>query len=210
MKHNIFCKAIVFTCLAILYTSYVSAVTVTATDVVNNWTKGISPLGTNTSSWTTSGSSVYYSSNSGSTAWSNFTLSGDFVFKVQIMGNSDNDRYGILFGNDASNNYRISWEAGGLADTSYRGLQFLSESGDAVTALANYNAYYWTSGVTYEMTIYRIGDIIGFRVARVSDGVELQHYYTTNTTFTSGKIGLWNQSQVTYYSNIEYFSSNPA
>ncbi len=182
------------------------AESVTANTVVTTWVRDICPMSTyNTDSWTVSGSNIYYTSNYGQTIRSPFAAYGDFTFKASLWNaDTDNDRYGLVFGYlDSSNHYRLSWDRGGAADAGYTGLQLIQEVNGTNTVLYN-NSTLWTADVVYTMMVYRTGNTIGFTITRVSDNIQLFNYSVVNTTFMNGYLGLWNYSQPTYYSNVQY------
>src|SRR5688572_25026538 len=105
----------------------------TPTEMDTNWLRFTDPIATNNvDSWTPSGAFLDYTTNNGQTLASNFIVSGDYVFSARIQSTgTDNDRYGLVFNfTDPANNYRFSWEGGGLAEVGgLRGMNLMRESG---------------------------------------------------------------------------------
>lgn len=182
----------------------VYAVSISASSVISNWTRATSPVSGATDSWTTSGTAVYYTTNNGSSIISNFTASGDFDFSTRIWNSGDNDRYGVVFGwQNVDNHYRMSWEGGGQADGTFRGLQLIREVNGVATALYTSSGY-WANATQYDVKVFRTGSNVGMYITRVSDGAVMANVSVADNNFTSGKVGLWNSSQVTYYDNLQY------
>ena len=191
---------------------------VSAAEAFNNWGREPDPIrGSNTDDWIVSASELRCTGNahSGQSLVSDFTLSEDFSFTSRIQNrDTDDDRYGLIFGyQDPNNNYRFSWERrggnGGIpeADNS-RGLSLIREVGGASTSLFNLPSTYWVQNTPYDVTVFRLGDEIGFEVKEVG-GTVVASTSITDTTFLSGEIGLWNTSQRTRYSNLEYTTDVP-
>ena len=208
MQRIILSFLVLFICAAVPGYAY----TLTASNVLSTWTHYTSPMTTaSANAWAVSGSSVLYNSNTGGTLASDFSITGNFIFKVRIASyDTDNDRYGLVFGfTDVNNNYRMSWENAGYAEAdSSRGLSLIREVGGTSVSLNNI-VLYWGTNVAYDVTVYRSGDYIGMQVVRVSDSVVIRDIAVVDTTFMSGRVGLWNDSQPTIYSNIELIIPEP-
>ncbi len=205
-------KNIMFVCILMLALTSASAAPIAASDALATWVKTTSPYGYNTNSWTTSGTNLYYSSNTGQSLVTPFSHSYDFAFSVRMWsGDTDNDRYGVLFGfSDYLNHYRLSWEGGGYAeDGGYRGLQLIREV-NGVAVVLDTLASYWAANVVYTFNVYRTGNTIGYSVVRVSDNVTIRSFSVVDTTIMSGQIGIFNDSQITYYSNMDLVVPEPS
>jgi hypothetical protein len=192
---------------------------VSATEAFSHWGREPDPIrGSNIDDWIVSASELHYIGNvhsggtlhSGQSLVSNFTLSEDFSFTSRIQNlDTDDDRYGLIFGyQDHNNNYRFSWERltgnGGIPEAdSSRGLSLIREVGGVSTSLFNLPSTYWAQNTPYDVTVFRTGDEIGFEVQEAG-GTVVASTLVTDTTFLSGEIGLWNSSQRTRYSNLEY------
>lgn len=185
----------------------------TPTEMDTNWLRFSSPMGaTNVDSWTPSGAFLDYTTNNGQTLASNFTVSGDYVFSTRIQPTgTDNDRLGLVFNfTDPANNYRFSWEGGGFADSTLRGLNLIRESGGASTSLFTLASTFWAANTAYDVTITRTGSDIGLLVQRVSDSAIIANTTVSDATFASGRIGLWTDSQTTRFSAVTLAIPNAA
>ncbi len=183
---------------------------VSPTEAFDNWTREASPWrdSVNEDAWTVSGSQLQYTHNVGQSLISDFSLSGDFNFTSRIQSlDGDDDRFGLLFGyQDSQNNYRFSWEGdftnGGVSEADgSRGLSLIREVNGTSASLFNLSSN-WLRNTPYDITVSRVDDAIGFEVKDLSGSI-VASTSVVDTTFTEGKLGLWNTSQRTGYSNIE-------
>ncbi len=204
MKVLKFCNALFFF-LVLVSCVWIHADAIAASTIVNNWTRYASVVNgsTNTNNWSVSGSTINYTSNNGGTIASNYTVANDFSFSSDVKAiTSDNDRYGVVFGfQDAENNYRISWEGGGLADHGFRNLNFIKEVGGTATSLYTL-ATNWKLNEVHTLTVSRTGNNISMSVS----GVASQTF--TDTTFMTGRVGLFTLSQTTNFASVNLTQNN--
>lgn len=174
-------------------TSSVFADLISVTDVFNNWTReaGIINPPVDNSQWTLDqGDSVLaHYGNSGGTLMSDFDLTGDFLFSVDIqepatMTPRDNDRFGMFIGTDPDNMIRLTWsgvysgiEADNFVveDLNRQGLVLAKEeagSSDLIIAKTGINDQ-WSPGVEYRFELGRVDNRFIARLSRVSDGFQI-------------------------------------
>lgn len=202
---------------ALAHSAAGNAAPITASYALTHWLRAPSPMdGANVDAWTLSGSSIFYNDNTGQTLASDVVVGSDFSFSSDLRATSDDDRYGLVFGfQDAANNYRFSWECncanGGYAEVTTpatRGLNFIREVGGVSVNLFNAPTLFWHQNTTYDVTVFRRGATIGFDVEQVGGGSIASGTFT-DTTFLAGRVGLWNSSQATTYSNIDLTVPEP-
>jgi len=185
--------------------------TLSASDIVNDWVRFPDPRASSDfDAWTVFDSdTIRYTENRGQTLASDFIVDGSFSFKSRIQNVGDDDRYGLVFGfQDAANNYRLSWEGrfanGGFAEADgSRGLSLIREVGGITTSLFNLDTTVWQNNAAYDITVQRLGSDIGFSIEEVGNGI-IASTTVTDTTFTSGRLGLWNSSQRTDYTMLTF------
>lgn len=161
---------------------------------------------------TKSGTSVSVVGNRQSTVVSNFSQSGDFVFSGRMSaGPSDNDNMGVTFGfSDLSNHYRLGWEGGGFGDigsgslgaSGANGLFLVVEQGGVGSVLFQNASLNWALNTDYDFTVSRTGNDISFTILQGLTVVESQT--VTDTTFLSGQIGVYTESQAAEFSNLAH------
>ncbi len=192
--------------LLVVLSASAQADPITSTEAVTNWSRQDSPIvDSNTDVWTDNSPFIDYIFNSGGSLISDFTQDTDFTFSADITNlDTDNDRYGIVFGwQDSQNHYRVSWERGGLSDNGFRGLNFLREVNNTVTNLFTTNIN-WQLGEVYDVTAGRSGSSIFFNIVRESDSAIIASQSVVDTTFTTGNVGLFTRSQRTRFGDLDF------
>jgi hypothetical protein len=215
-----FFRVALFLVGAAIASSNATAGQITATEIVNNWPEGPTPLDGGPSllpliTWTVVNGGIETTNGSGMLS-SNFSLSGDFTFSLWIQPITpefaDNDLFGVAFGfQDLSNNYRFGWGAGGYRDTGVGGtgadgLYLVKEAGGVGSILYNDANLRWENNVEYDVTVFRSGSDIGFSVIRVSDSQLIAAQTVSDSMFTEGQVGIWVESQTTRFSNFDVSS----
>lgn len=204
MKKRILSFGLFLTIIVVSWTNAIPT-TFSNTEMIADWERFESPRspGTNQDFWVASGSNLVYNSNAGQALVSDFSVDGDFSFSTRIVNSGDNDRYGLVFGfTDSANHYRLSWEGGGFREINDDiGLQLIREVGGTSVSLDTLNVL-WANGLEYDLTVSRTGSQISMQVVQVNNSNVIRDTTVTDTTFLNGKVGLWNDSQVTIYSNV--------
>lgn len=136
--------------------------------------------------------------NQDATIVSDFSFTGDFNFTgtiqaIAVPGYNDDDNMGLVFGwQDEMNHYRLGWEQannnGGYGDiTGARGMYLVKEVA-GVSSILYETAVYWDDNVVYPFVVGRTGNDISFSLGGVSQAF-------TDTTFMSGHVGFFTESQ---------------
>lgn len=168
----------------------------------NLWTLDTAPShGGSTTSWTSvGGNQAIQNTNTNGSLISNFSYTGDFVFSGKLTPTTasfnDDDILGVVFGwTDAANHYRLGWEQGGLNDTSgASGLWLVREQG-GVSSILFQQELFWSDNVAYDFEVGRSGNQISFSLAGVSQSF-------VDTTFMSGKVGFYTESQTARFEGL--------
>lgn len=147
------------------------------------------------------GNQAVQNSNNDGTIVSDFTFTGDFNFSgtmtaTQVAFNDD-DNMGLVFGwQDASNHYRLGWEQGGYGDISgARGMYLVKEVAGVSSILFQNPTLYWQDNVDYNFVVGRSGNDISFSLGGVSQTF-------TDTTFMSGNVGFYTESQTARFGGL--------
>lgn len=199
--------------LLIIFVATVQGLSITASDVINNWTTMGDPRDGTSGTWVLSGSEVS-SPDSGSKI-SNFTMAdGTFSGSFRTTG-ADDDIIGFIFGfQDLSNHYRFGWDAAdynsGYADVGgTNGMRVLKEVAGSNTFLVQ-NSTKWQRNVLYNFSVTRTGSDISVFVG-INGGATLLNYVGTDTQFMVGKVGIYTASQSpVYFSNLQVTSTPEA
>lgn len=167
------------------------------------WTTARSPAANSGPTGLTSagGNQAVQNSNSYGTIVSDFSFTGDFNFSgtmtPTIVGFNDNDILGLVFGwQDPSNHYRLGWEQGGFNDsaTGASGMFLVRELAGVSTILFEQEIF-WQDNVNYNFIVGRSGNDISFSLGGVSQSV-------TDTTFMSGHVGFYTESQTARFGGL--------
>jgi len=191
-------------------------------DLLANWANESAPEWNQSDDgelWTPVPGGVAQVGNGDSTRVSDFAFPGDFTFSgtvraIEEAGRFDNDNLGIVFGwQDESNHYRLGWEGGGFGDTGdtfdpfldegasgARGLFLVIEQGGVGTALAELPTTFWAPATDYQFSLSRTGSDISFEVTQ--GAVVIGAGMATDTTFASGAIGIYIESQAAEFRDL--------
>lgn len=194
--------------LATMAAMAIGATQAAATTVnTNNWTATTAPANDATISshaWVTGGNQASISNNAHTTLVSDFSTSGDFTYSGNMRATSDNDIQGVVFGwQNKDNHYRLGWEGGGYGDQGtsiQRGLWLIRESGGVDTVLFNISSLLWSAGTNYDFSITRTGGNLSFSM--MLGGATLAAATVTDTTFMTGKVGVYVESNYSQFSNL--------
>lgn len=180
----------------------------------NNWTKQNAPAnnGNSGGNWSTGGTSASRGANASTSLISDFNVLTDFVFTGTMRATADNDNMGIVFNwTDASNHYRMGWEGGGYSDTgssTQQGFWLIRESGGVDTVLANTPSLFWSRNVDYDFRVARTGSTIAYEIKNGASTVVSGA--VNDGTFTTGKVGVYQESNYTRFSNLAVNTPSPA
>jgi hypothetical protein len=151
---------------------------------------------------------------------SDFGFSGDFTFSgifraiPEVDMDQDDDNFGVVFGwQDESNHYRLGYEGGGFGDngdefdpfvdegaSGAHGIWLVKEEGGVGTILFEAATEFWAFETDYGFMVSRTGDEISFEITQ---GVTVVASATVvDTTFPSGAIGLYVESQETEFRDL--------
>ena len=173
------------------------------------WTLEDSPARGGAQGLTSSGSNqAVQNNNANGSIISNFSLTGDFTFDGILTPTTsffdDDDILGVVFGwQDADNHYRLGWEQGGLND---RGIgadgrlvvssgMFLVREVAGVSTILFQQEIFWQDDVDYNFSVGRNGDDISFSLGGINRSF-------TDTSFTSGRVGFYTESQTARFSGL--------
>lgn len=181
----------------------ISGFTATAAPVdISLWTQENSPNYSRSATWNVgSGNNAVQNTNSNGSLVSDFVESGDFSFfgtmTATLDSFNDNDIMGLVFGwQDDANHYRLGWEQGGYNDsaTNASGMWLVREVGGVSTVLFE-TEQFWDDLVEYDFVVGRSGNDISFEL----DGVSQTF---TDTSFMSGRVGFYTESQTANFSGL--------
>lgn len=166
------------------------------------WTTAVSPArGSGPTGLTSAGGNqAVQNSNSYGTIVSDFSFTGDFNFNGVMTPTTasfnDNDILGLVFGwTDASNHYRLGWEQGGFNDISGASGMFLVRELAGVSTILFQTEHFWQDNVDFNFLVGRTGNDISFSLDGISQTI-------TDTTFMSGKVGFYTESQTARFSGL--------
>jgi hypothetical protein len=198
------------------------AAMITASQVINNWAAAGSPVNGGTSgNWYQSGATIQGTGNHVGSLASDFTASGNSTFSVDTVAR-DNDTFGLLWGfQDLSNHYRFSWaqdygESGVGAPPSegfggiYDGFKIIKESGGSSSLLYSSNTEY-VIGHNYNLSVTGTGTGFNVLVQNLTTSTTIFNVSVSDTTFTSGKVGIHElfQGNSNVWSNFDYAAGAP-
>ncbi|MEL7399535.1 MAG: VPLPA-CTERM sorting domain-containing protein [Pseudomonadota bacterium] len=181
----------------------------------NNWSHGDTPTYVlNADSWVTGGTGASYTSNSGGSLTSDFTSSGNYTYSGSVRSTgSDNDNMGFLLGwTDGSNHIRIGMEGGGFGDNAVpfpylaNGFWIVEEVAGVSTLLYEQSGFSFNSGQTYDISLTVTGSSINFDFG--SGGSTIYTDTIVASATTSGKVGLYTESQTAQFSSLEVVENN--
>lgn len=169
----------------------------------NLWTTAPGPSygGGPTGLTSAGGNQAVQNSNQDGTIVSDFTFTGDFTFSGSMTATqavfNDDDNMGLVFGwQDENNHYRLGWEQGGYGDISgARGMYLVKEVAGVSSILFQNPTLYWQDLVAYNFVVGRSGNDISFSL-----GGENQTF--TDTTFMSGRVGFFTESQTAQFGGL--------
>ena len=130
---------------------------------------------------------------------SEFVATENSNFSGRLSANEDDDILGVVFGwQDADNHYRLGWEGGGLDDeeSGASGL-FLVKEVAGISEVLFESEQFWQANTVYPFSLYRSGDNIGFSLDD-----QVQRFI--DSTFSSGQIGLYVDSQAATFSSLSH------
>jgi hypothetical protein len=166
------------------------------------WSAEVSPArGSGPTGLTSAGGNqAVQNQNSYGTIVSDFSFTGDFNFNGVMTPTTvvfnDNDIFGLVFGwQDASNHYRLGWEQGGFNDVSGASGMFLVRELAGVSSILFQTEHFWQDNVDFPFLVGRTGNDISFTL----DGISQTF---TDTTFMSGKVGFYTESQTARFSGL--------
>lgn len=169
---------------------------------ISLWSQEDSPNYSRNATWNVgSGNNAIQNSNSYGTLVSDFVETGDFSFFGTMTATTasfnDNDIMGIVFGwQDDMNHYRLGWEQGGFNDAgSGASGMWLVEEVAGVSTILFQTEQFWADLVEYNFIVGRSGNDISFSL----DGVSQTF---TNTSFMSGRVGFYTESQTANFSGL--------
>tara|TARA_R110002124_G_scaffold182144_1_gene349563 strand:- start:7916 stop:8647 length:732 start_codon:yes stop_codon:yes gene_type:complete len=173
------------------------------------WSTEVSPgrSGGPTGLTSAGGNQAVQNSNSDGTIVSDFLFNGDFNFSGFMTPTTasfnDNDLFGLVFGwQDASNHYRLGWEQGGYNDISGASGLFLVKEVAGVSSILFQQETFWADNVEYDFIVGRSGNDISFNL----NGLEESF---TDTTFMTGKVGFWTESQTARFGGLSSTVETP-
>ncbi|EGG98108.1 hypothetical protein imdm_630 [gamma proteobacterium IMCC2047] len=146
------------------------------------------------------GNQAVQNNNSYGTIVSDFSFTGDFNFSGTMTPTTasfdDNDILGLVFGwQDPSNHYRLGWEQGGFNDISGASGMFLVRELAGVSTILFQQEIFWADNVDYNFIVGRSGNDISFSLGGVSQSF-------TDTTFMSGNVGFYTESQTARFGGL--------
>lgn len=155
----------------------------------------------------TGGNQVVQNNNTYGTLVSDFSFNSDFSFSGSLTPTTarfnDNDILGVVFGwQDASNHYRLGWEQGGFNDISGASGLFLVRESAGISTILFQQEVFWADNVDYNFVVGRTGNDISFNLGGVSQSF-------TDTTFTSGNVGLYTESQTARFGGLAASTAVP-
>ena len=167
------------------------------------WTTAASPAANSGPTGLTSagGNQAVQNSISYGTIVSDFSFIGDFNFSGSMtpttVSFNDDDILGLVFGwQDASNHYRLGWEQGGYNDpASGASGMFLVRELAGVSTILFQQETFWADNVDYNFIVGRTGNDISFGLAGISQSF-------TDTTFMSGNVGFYTESQTARFGGL--------
>lgn len=147
------------------------------------------------------GNQAVQNTNSYGTIVSDFSFTGDFSFSGVMTPTTadfnDNDILGLVFGwQDASNHYRLGWEQGGYNDpaSGASGMFLVKEVAGTSTILFQTEVF-WQDDTDYNFEVGRSGNDISFSLGGIAQTF-------TDTTFMSGHVGFYTESQTARFSGL--------
>jgi hypothetical protein len=196
-----FKKAIKSAAVACLFASSFSQASVIVDTAL--WTLAPSPAANLGPQGLTSagGNQAVQNTNSFGTIVSNFSFTGDFNFNGTMTPTTfefnDDDILGLVFGwQNQSNHYRLGWEQGGYNDSGSgaSGLFLVRELAGVSTILFQQEIF-WADNVSYNFLVGRSGNNISFNINGISRSF-------LDTTFMSGKVGFYTESQTARFGGL--------
>jgi len=146
------------------------------------------------------GNQAVQNRNSYGTIVSDFSFNGDFNFNGVMtpttVSFNDDDIFGLVFGwQDESNHYRLGWEQGGFNDISGASGMFLVKELLGVSTILYQTEHFWQDNVDFPFLVGRTGNDISFTLDGISQSF-------TDTSFMSGKVGFYTESQTARFSGL--------
>ncbi|MGQ8364543.1 PEP-CTERM sorting domain-containing protein [Glaciecola sp. 1036] len=146
------------------------------------------------------GNQAVQNNNSNASIISDFSFTGDFNFTGSmtptIVGFNDDDILGLVFGwQDYQNHYRLGWEQGGYNDISSASGMFLVREVAGVSTILFQQEIFWQDNVDYNFVVGRSGNNISFLLNGISQSF-------TDTSFMSGKVGFYTESQTARFGGL--------
>ena len=212
------------------------AVDISATDVFNNWSRFPAPSSElENGTVAIVGNEIGLFGPGGEPARSlisDFVLTGNSTFSGSFRTTgTDDDLIGIIFGwQDLDNHYRFGWDAfdvnQGALDTlgangvvnasplpGVHGRRLIAESADVNTFLFQdpgpNGAIPYARNTLYNFAIERNGNLLNFFL-EIDGGATLLDLSVSDTTFTSGRVGIYSDSQsAALFSNLMVVSDVP-
>jgi hypothetical protein len=159
------------------------------------------------------------------------TFSPTYAFTASCEAENtcdDDDILGLVFGwQDASNHYRLGWSQGdgsnasGMKDiTGKTGLFLVKEENGDSNTIEHWNSDFWTENVDYTFSVSRFDDVISLMVegimqnfAGLQSGIlpatpvvgsafKTINFSIVDTTFTSGNVGIYTESQTAEFKKL--------
>lgn len=148
----------------------------------------------------------------------------------------DDDILGLVFGwQDASNHYRLGWSQGdgtnssGVTDiTGKTGLFLVKEENGISNTIKNWDSSFWLEDVSYTFSISRVADSISLAVEGLMQSIrgvqgaivpatpaqngtlKKIDYSFNDSTFVSGKVGIYTESQTAEFKSLAVTVPNKA
>ena len=195
------------------------ATPISATEVVDDWIRVSNPLTADALDFwrvsTLEPDTVEYPLTRGSGIVSDYLVSGDFSFTARLYTPfTSSQRFGVFFGyQDNEHHYRVSFAGPGAGVAPRKelngddGLVLMRRNGFnpvlGNVSLFNDSSLYFAQDTEYDVNVFRSGDEVGFSLLRVSDGTLLAESTVTDTTFITGRIGLWTAHVNSSYRNLD-------
>ncbi|MBZ0267899.1 hypothetical protein K8I85_07075 [bacterium] len=211
-------------CLPLVLAPDTGATPIPAADALASWTEDQSPARgiQDGVSWTQDGAEIVTTANADGALISDFPVPGEFEYSVRIEAIDtpyDDDTVGLVFGyGDHRNHYRLGWEAGGSPDgsasgesggTGATGLWFVVEESEVGTILFNIPGLFRPAMHAYVFRVGRTGATVYFDIAE-EGGSEVASYSVADTTFATGSIGFYSESQRARYGSMDLTASATA
>lgn len=188
-----------------------------ATLDTSNWTEAKSPSfnALSGNGWSTAGTSAGIGRKF-STLVSDYGTDGDFTFSGQMRHKSTNAKgdgnMGVVFGwTDEDNHYRMGWEyfdteptepwPGDVGSSEQHGFWLIRETAGMDSVLVNIADLFFEFDVTYDFSIERDGDDILYSL--FEDGTKLAAGVITDTTYMSGKVGVYAERNASTFDNLD-------